>query len=216
LVDMSGRVAAANPAACEFFGLAEDELVGMLTPVAARPDSPRHETSRALIGHLLDGTIDRYEDEKRYVRKDGREIWGHLTVTVVRDDNGVPEHFMTLWQDVTARKQAEDDLQVAEERFHAAFEHSPIGMAITDLAGRVLQANRALGAIAKATVGERCALLHCQPSDLRLLVGGAVPFVRHEQRYTSDRSPARWAEVTAALVSRSAGCRCISSSTSRT
>ncbi|MEY2568681.1 MAG: hypothetical protein QOE35_3210 [Actinomycetota bacterium] len=205
LVDLQGRMVAVNPAACEFLGYAEHELVGQLTPVAARPDAPRHQTTRALVTHLLDGTIDRYEDEKRFVHKNGNEVWAKLTVTVVRDDDGAPQHVMTLWQDITSRKQVEDALQVAEERFLAAFEHSPIGMAITDLAGVVLQANRAMAAIAPANVGARCELLHCEPADLRQLVGRAVPFVRHERPYADERSPGRWAEVTAALVCRSDG-----------
>ena len=205
LVDLTGRMVAVNPAACEFLGYSEEELVGALTPVARNPRSERHQTTRVLVAHLLDGTIDRYEDEKRFVHKDGREVWARLTVTCVRDEAGEAQHIMTLWQDVTARKQAEDALQLAEERFTAAFEHSPIGMAITDLAGVVLQANRALAAMATATVGQRCDLLKCEPSDLRHLVSKVTPFVRHERAYEEDRAPARWAEVTAALVCRSDG-----------
>ena len=202
---LDGRMLAVNPAACDFLGYSEDELIGVLTPMAANPDSKKHATTRALVGHLLDGTIDRYEDEKRFIRKDGEEVWARLTVTVVRDDDGDPMHVMTLWQDVTARKKAEDALQVAEERFLAAFEHSPIGMAITDLAPIVLQANRAMSAMSETVVGQRNPLLRCEPSDLRRLVDREVPFVRHERAYGHEEGGGRWAEITVSLVRRSDG-----------
>ena len=205
LVDLQGRMVAVNPAACAFLGYDEDELIGVMTPMAANPDSSRHATTRALVRHLLDGTIDRYEDEKRFIRKDGTEVWARLTVTLVKDTDGSPLHVMTLWQDITARKNAEDAVQLAEERFLAAFEHSPIGMAITDLAPIVLQANRALRAMSETVVGERNPLLRCEPSDLRRLVDKEVPFVRHERAYGHDDGAGRWAEITVSLVRRSDG-----------
>lgn len=205
LVGLDGRMIAVNPAACDFLGYEEDELIGVLTPMAANPSSSKHTTTRALVRHLLDGTIDRYEDEKRFVRKDGTEVWARLTVTAVRGQDGEPLHIMTLWQDVTARKNAEDAMQVAEERFLAAFEHSPIGMAITDLAPVVLQANRAMTAMAETVVGERNPLLRCEPSDLRRLVDKEVPFIRHERAYGVTDGAGRWAEVTVSLVRRSDG-----------
>lgn len=205
LVGLDGRMIAVNPAACAFLGYEEEELIGVLTPMAANPDSNRHTTTRALVRHLLDGTIDRYEDEKRFIRKDGAEVWARLTVTVVRGQDGEPLHIMTLWQDVTARKNAEDAMQVSEERFLAAFEHSPIGMAITDLAPVVLQANRAMTALAETVVGERNPLLRCEPSDLRRLVDKEVPFVRHERAYSLEDGAGRWAEITVSLVRRSDG-----------
>lgn len=205
LIDLDGHVVACNSALCEFLGYDEHELIGVKAPVAANPEGRRHRTTKVLIEHLLDGTIDRFEDTKQFVRKDGREVWAQVTVTVVRDAAGEPEYFMALWTDATARKQAEDALQLAEERFLAAFEHSPIGMAITDLAGHVLQANRTMAGVAFTQVGERCPLLTCEPAELRQLVEGTVSFVRHERAYGLDRQPGRWAEVTAALVSRADG-----------
>jgi len=49
--------------------------------------------------------------------------------------------------DITARKEAEDDLRAAHERFRSAFENAPIGMGMRDLEGRIIQTNPAYGKI---------------------------------------------------------------------
>jgi DNA-binding CsgD family transcriptional regulator len=45
--------------------------------------------------------------EKRYIRKDGRLLWGLLAVSLVRDSDGRPAYFVSQIEDITDRKQAE-------------------------------------------------------------------------------------------------------------
>ena len=47
-------------------------------------------------------------------------------------------------RDLTDRRRAEAELREAQERFRSAFEHAPIGMALTSLDGRLFRVNRAL------------------------------------------------------------------------
>jgi len=56
--------------------------------------------------------------EKRYIRKDGSVIWACLTVSLVRNDSGVPLHFITTVEDITTKK-------LAEEKYSKAFHASP-------------------------------------------------------------------------------------------
>lgn len=53
-------------------------------------------------------------------RKDGRPFWNRLSITPVRDAGGVVTHFIGVQSDVTAEKQARDELQRANERLEAA------------------------------------------------------------------------------------------------
>ena len=63
-------------------------------------------------------------------RKDGTTFWNRLSITPVRDPSGAVTHFIGIQSDVTARRQAEDDLRRAKE----ALEHD------LRLAARVQQA----------------------------------------------------------------------------
>ena len=66
---------------------------------------------------------------KRYVRKDGSLTWVNLIITIQRDSEGHPVHFITMVQDIDARKEVEERLAIAqeslrksEERYRTAFQ----------------------------------------------------------------------------------------------
>jgi sigma-B regulation protein RsbU (phosphoserine phosphatase) len=63
-------------------------------------------------------------------RRDGRSFWNRLSVTPVRDESGVVTHFIGIQSDVTARREAEEELRRAK----AALDHD------LKLAARVQQA----------------------------------------------------------------------------
>jgi len=67
--------------------------------------------------NVLSGKTDTWEIEKRYVRKDGRTIWVNLSGTVLRDGEGRPLHTTAVIQDITGRREAEEALRKAKERF---------------------------------------------------------------------------------------------------
>ena len=56
---------------------------------------------------------DSYQVEKRYIRKDGRVIWGRLTISLMRPLTGgePPTHFVALVEDITESKRLKDELQ---------------------------------------------------------------------------------------------------------
>jgi C4-dicarboxylate-specific signal transduction histidine kinase len=58
----------------------------------------------------MDGEIDRYRIEKRYVRKDGSMVWANLTVSLVRDGQRRPRFAVGMAEDITERKRAEETL----------------------------------------------------------------------------------------------------------
>jgi PAS domain S-box-containing protein len=102
----------------------------------------------ALVHQLLRGEIDWYQMEKRYVRRDGRVVWVQLTASVVRDDDGTPIHFIAQVQDISRRRQADDELRGSEERsrlsearLQAFMNNSPSVMFIKDLDGRYVHVN---------------------------------------------------------------------------
>ena len=55
---------------------------------------------------MIAGDLQTYQQEMRFVRKDGSQIWVNLTVTLVRDSAGMPLYFLAVMEDLTDRKQA--------------------------------------------------------------------------------------------------------------
>ena len=51
---------------------------------------------------------------------------------------------MAVSQDISARREADDELRAVTTRFETAFAAAPIGMALVGLDGRFLRCNQAL------------------------------------------------------------------------
>ena len=73
--------------------------------------------NRRLMEELLQGKSQQFSFEKRLFRKDGTLCWVHNTVSTQRDAEGKPVGLIGSLIDITARKQAEEDLRESEQRF---------------------------------------------------------------------------------------------------
>ena len=66
-----------------------------------------------------------YHAEYRFTRPDGRIVWVSDHAVVLRDADGRPRFAQGVFFDITARKEAEEQLRDAEERYRAIVEHVP-------------------------------------------------------------------------------------------
>jgi PAS domain S-box-containing protein len=57
-------------------------------------------------------------------RKDGSPFWNRLSITPVRDDEGTVTHFIGVQSDVTARREAEDALRLANAQMRRDLEEA--------------------------------------------------------------------------------------------
>ncbi|HTE19107.1 MAG TPA: PAS domain S-box protein, partial [Armatimonadota bacterium] len=105
-VDLSGYPITANRALQQMLGYTEDELRSLTFPEFTHPDDVAADWS--LFQELIHGKRETYQIEKRYYRKDGGLLWGHLTASLVRDAEGNPQHVISMVKDITERKRAED------------------------------------------------------------------------------------------------------------
>lgn len=96
------------------------------------------------VKQLLEGKLDKTAFEKRYVKKDGDVIDIYLNTTLPRDAQGLPSYFFTQVQDVTERKQAEEEISSAMSFVDRVIDMSPFAMWITDRKGTVIRTNSAL------------------------------------------------------------------------
>lgn len=137
LVDpQSKRFLHVNERWCQMLGRTREELVGGLTFVdITHPEDRQLDEQR--FADLRAGRIAEVVADKRYLRKDGSVFWGHLTSSVVRNRQGVPELQLSVVQDITTRKQAEADVIDSRTRLRLALEATDLGLFFHDgLSGR--------------------------------------------------------------------------------
>ncbi|MEC9408115.1 MAG: PAS domain S-box protein [Pseudomonadota bacterium] len=102
LVSLEGRWLDVNASLCEIVGYARDELLVTDFQTLTHPDDLDADLS--LLQQLLAGEIQSYRMEKRYFHKTGRLVWVLLSVSLVRDVEGEPVHFVSQIEDVTQSK----------------------------------------------------------------------------------------------------------------
>jgi len=85
--------------------------------------------------------------EKRYMRKDGKIIWAHVNVTLLRNADGHPERTKADIQDISERKQAEETIARQVREVDALYVTSPTGLFQFDADLRFVRVNAWTAAI---------------------------------------------------------------------
>lgn len=154
-VALEGRFLTVNESFCRMLGYAEPELLTLtfqeITHADDLEDDLRH------VAELRDGIVDSYRMTKRYVRKDGRLIDAQLDVSLLRDRQGAPVHFISQVQDITQRVRVERAFRASESKLQALFENLPTAVLVLSGDAAVEYANpvavRLLGSSRKEIVG---------------------------------------------------------------
>jgi PAS domain S-box-containing protein len=106
LVSSDGPILRANSSVARMLGYSVEELTTKTFQDLTYPDDLPGTLS--LVNKALVGEAESYSIEKRYVRKDGGIMWASLTVGCVRQTDGGVDYFVSVIQDITERKRAEE------------------------------------------------------------------------------------------------------------
>ena len=109
-VAADGRWLRVNQRLSDIVGYSREELLGSNFQHITHPDDLSADLS--YVDQVLADEIKTYSMEKRYIRKDGRTVWINLTVSLVRDNNGEPDYFISVVEDISSRKQMEDEVRL--------------------------------------------------------------------------------------------------------
>ncbi|MDE2440653.1 MAG: PAS domain S-box protein, partial [Betaproteobacteria bacterium] len=131
IVSPEGVVLQANQRMCELFGYSRDALLKK-TWQEVTPDEER-EQDILLVSLLLAGDMESYERDKRFFRQDSSEFWGNLKVRLVRDKEGAPDFLVCLVEDISRRKQIENNLAESEKRYRSLFENMSAGFVLFEV-----------------------------------------------------------------------------------
>ncbi len=206
IVDPHGRLVYASPVTERILGLNIEPLLGADVFELIHPDD------RALAKSGFDLTRGGHDADRIEVRlrhADGSWRVVEAMATNLLDDPAV-EGIVISARDLTDRRLAEAELREAQERFRSAFEHAPIGMALTSIDGRLFRVNRALVQILGRGESELLAssiLDLSQPDDREMcresmtrLLTGATANCQIEQRYLHHDGHPVWVSVSASIV----------------
>jgi diguanylate cyclase (GGDEF)-like protein/PAS domain S-box-containing protein len=109
LVGVDGRWLKVNDALCALLGRDEATLLSGTFQDITHPEDV--EVDLGLVREVLDGVRSGYRMEKRYLRPDGTVVWALLAVALVRDEDGRPRFFISQVEDITGRKDAQQELE---------------------------------------------------------------------------------------------------------
>jgi diguanylate cyclase (GGDEF)-like protein/PAS domain S-box-containing protein len=170
LVSPDGRFLRANPELCKYLDYTEAELQSRDFQSITHPDDLNADL--ALVERTLSGAINTYRIEKRYIRQDTRVIWGLLSVSLVRDDNGKPLYFIAMVQDITERKQAQAEFERIRDRYLTICDNVRDLVSVHDMDGDYLFASASCLRILGYTPGELVgtnAFNYFNPDDLKVI-----------------------------------------------
>lgn len=161
IIGLDGRWLQVNRKVLEITGYGEAELLAKrFQDITVETDLAEDE--RQVVA-LLAGKSDSYTMEKRYWRKDGSPVWVQLTVALARARDGKPLHFISVLQDISARRTAEALLK----DYQAQLEQR-----VRDRTRELTEANLQLSRLVRR--GEDDAeLLRAQKAELRAVIDNA-------------------------------------------
>ncbi|MBU0639702.1 MAG: PAS domain S-box protein [Planctomycetes bacterium] len=208
-VDETGYITFANPAAARMLGWEIDELIGRSQHEllhGTHPNDPEHARVHCtLMAVFRDGTAHHGMDEA-FRRKDGTSFSVDYVSTPIRE-HGQLVGAVTVFRDVTARKQAEEALRESEQRFRTLAESIPgvIYLCRHDEQFTVLYLNDAIAALTgypkeEFLEGRRQVIDLCHAEDVAALrsevdqaLAARRPY-RHVSRIRHRSGEWRWIE----------------------
>jgi PAS domain S-box-containing protein len=117
LVGIDGRFFSVNPTLCEMLGYTKEELEELsFNDITIEEDK---HLGTNFVSKAINGDIYRASFEKRYVHKDGHIIWAFVSTALVPKPVKGRRFFISYIQDITERKQAEEQLKAKSDQLRA-------------------------------------------------------------------------------------------------
>ncbi|MDG4553447.1 MAG: PAS domain S-box protein [Candidatus Competibacter sp.] len=140
MVAPDGRWLRVNRKLCQIVGYSPEEMLALTFQDITHPDDL--DADLDFVRRMLASEIQTYSMEKRYRRKEGGIVWINLTVSLVWKPDATPDYFISVIEDIQARKQTAAALRESEERLHLFIEHAPAALAMFDREMRYLVVSR--------------------------------------------------------------------------
>lgn len=125
MVSPTGEWVRVNNSICRLLGYEVEEFLKHTFQDFTHPDDL--DLDLTLMNKLLNQEINNYSIEKRYYHKEGHLVWAMLSVSLVRDREGVPLYFISQIRDITERKKYLDALLKERLRLDNIIKSTQVG-----------------------------------------------------------------------------------------
>ncbi len=141
LTTTTGEYLNVNDALLRMLGYSETEMLELGESSITHPDDFELSLKKRQV--LLEGKIEAYELEKRFIRRDGSFFWGELWAAPLRNSVGKIVAIIGIITDITERKQAQEGLQSYVNFLATLMDTIPTPIFYKDLQGNYLGCNTA-------------------------------------------------------------------------
>ena len=214
-VGMDGQFLRINKRFCEILGYSQSEMMSFSFQDITHPDSLNNDLLNA--EKLRTNQIETYNTEKRYIRKDKSYVWVNITVSLLRDSSGESKYFITIAEDITERKQAEEALRKSEERLRQAQAIAAIGnweidlktwkVSLSESALKILGIESETGEVLHELVKSIALKAYRERLDEanRQLITANIPYDQEYEIKRQNDGKVRWIYTKAAITEFSEG-----------
>jgi PAS domain S-box-containing protein len=151
ITDLEGTIEYVNSKFCEVTGYTFEEAIGQ-NPRILKSGHMSPKVYQELWKTIKAGREWRGEFQNK--KKNGELYWESASISPLKSTDGSPAYYLAVKEDVTERKKMEESIREKEARFRGYFEHSQVGMAITQPTKGWVEANDQLQRMLGYTLDE--------------------------------------------------------------
>lgn len=144
-IAQDGRWLRVNQKLCQILGYTTQELLNGTFQAITHPQDLVGILDS--VGKIVKGEIDQFAAEKRSIRKDGSFLWVNLTLSAVRDSARQVKYFVAVIEDISVRRDAEEQLSILLDYRTATMNNLAEGLYTLDEKGLVTSVNAAAEAM---------------------------------------------------------------------
>ena len=123
-------------------GYTNEEINSLGISVIFHPDE-KQETLEMML-RLHAGEFDSFHMRRRYIRKNGTELWASSSLATIKDENGDVISHIVLAKEISEEQKLEQAFKESEIRFKQLFDHNPTAILIREIGTQsYTQANQA-------------------------------------------------------------------------
>lgn len=132
LMDVDEHIIECNAAFAAMLGYTVESAVGLTLKQVTHPDEYPDESRRFRQAIRTATRGYRVQIEKRYMHKDGRVVWGRITITIIFGSTNKPVFVLGMVEDITERKKLGDDYRMLNQSFEYILGVTHTRLAIID------------------------------------------------------------------------------------
>ncbi len=153
--DINGTIVDFNDNFCKISRYERNEILGRNHRIINSGYHPK-DFFKTMWKTISSGKV--WQGEIKNMRKDGSYYWVYSHIIPLLDDQGIPFQYISIRNEITQRKEAEELLAASEEKYRLLYENAPVGIVIVDSKSNIIDCNtyllKMLGYEKKEVVGQ--------------------------------------------------------------